>query len=260
MFGWLVNAVSQPDSSHRLTRKLSVLGQLHKQMGVILPYYLKMGGAWHQTMQNKFDQRYTLRVRFCFNTLYEIVVYIMLGLDFRSKCTQQQGKIASFMKHINDLQSCLDDDDTLEYLTLFMKQRLCDELALYYKDYKAFKCCTNQQQRDAKGEEMKRLYISPLSEREINISCDRRKAFDEALSCRGYDAKLFDAISDDVMTLIRDSCFHAFKNEIQRVYKEMETDKGKGEEKKHTQAYSQNWNFLVNRLHQTADPSDSEEP
>eukprot|EP01084_Bolivina_argentea_P220201 373229_1 len=67
-FGWLVNEVSQPDANDRLIRKLSILGQLHQEMGVILPYYLKMGGAWHQTMQNKFDQRYTLRVRFCFNT------------------------------------------------------------------------------------------------------------------------------------------------------------------------------------------------
>eukprot|EP01083_Nonionella_stella_P200248 733543_1 len=44
-FGWLVNEVSQPDSNDRLVRKLTILGQLHQDMGVILPYYLKMGGA-----------------------------------------------------------------------------------------------------------------------------------------------------------------------------------------------------------------------
>eukprot|EP01084_Bolivina_argentea_P220198 373224_1 len=257
MFGWLVNEVSQPDSSHRLTRKLSVLGQLHKQMGVLLPYYLKMGDAWHQTMHDKFDKRYRLRVRFCFNTLYEIVVYIMLGMDFRSQCTQQKDKIAVFMEHINDLHKCLDDADTLEYLTLFMKQHFCDELALYYKDYKAYKCCTNQKQRDNKGKEMERLYISPSSEREINISSDRRKAFNESLRCNGYDAELFDAISDDVVTLIRMNCFGGFKQEIQRVYEETKSNKGKEEATQHSQVYSQNWNFLVNRLNQTADPDES---
>eukprot|EP01084_Bolivina_argentea_P195693 335645_1 len=217
-----------------------------------------MGGAFHHTMEDKFDKLYTLRVRFCFHTLYEIVVNIMLGLDFRNQCAQQQDKISAFMEHINDIRQCLDDEDALAYLTLFMKQQLCDELALYYKDYKAYKCCTNQAERDAKGEEMKRLYLDQSSEREINISSARRRTFDHALGSKGYDEQVFDRIAEDVVDLIRRNCFGEFKEQIQSVYEDMKEDEEEQITRtKSTSVYAQNWNFLVNRLNQTADPNES---
>lgn len=129
MFRWLITNLKQPDAQ-RLIKRIKILGKMHKKMNIKLEWYRLLLQAFHETISEITDDKYTPRTRFCMEQLYTVVMNIMTDNDFESLSSE---KISVIVKSLGKLEDCLDAVETRNYLEMYAKQQFCVELMLFYK-------------------------------------------------------------------------------------------------------------------------------
>eukprot|EP01084_Bolivina_argentea_P282365 483307_1 len=230
MFRWIILTLTNSGLCDNTLIALQQLGALHDKLGLTLDDYLGAGAIFHQTMTQSFTDTYNLRVKWCFNVLYEIMVGVMLGNDFNQVCEKETDKIMSLWKHISDEENSFIDhlnNYQIEiYLPLFMKEQFCIELWLFITDYNKYKLLANDTLNDTPnddmnqfGEYMKELYIDSCSKQQINISGLCRDEFYHNLQTDRdeeyvYTKSLYDQCYEQVIQLIEISVFPKFKQTI----------------------------------------------
>eukprot|EP00484_Ammonia_sp_Unknown_P020854 CAMPEP_0197029000 /NCGR_PEP_ID=MMETSP1384-20130603/8548_1 /TAXON_ID=29189 /ORGANISM="Ammonia sp." /LENGTH=452 /DNA_ID=CAMNT_0042458091 /DNA_START=56 /DNA_END=1414 /DNA_ORIENTATION=+ len=216
MFRWLITNLRMADPQQLITQ-IRMLGELHKKLNVLPEWYPLMLQALHETLTDRVKEKYTPRARFCMEQLYTVAANIMLGRDFDSLSS---AKIAHFIQSLNNLEDCLNDEEGIQYLELYMSQQFCVELILFYKDCRAFQmhfACLSEQQR--MGQEIMTKYFDSTAECEINISYSAKETVKEKLNKHQnvFAADIFDECLQEVTDLIRTNIWHGFRGSIQKM-------------------------------------------
>eukprot|EP00484_Ammonia_sp_Unknown_P027508 CAMPEP_0197032240 /NCGR_PEP_ID=MMETSP1384-20130603/10964_1 /TAXON_ID=29189 /ORGANISM="Ammonia sp." /LENGTH=473 /DNA_ID=CAMNT_0042461871 /DNA_START=36 /DNA_END=1457 /DNA_ORIENTATION=- len=215
MFRWLITNFKEPDP-HRLIQKINILGKTHRKMGIKEEWYDAMLQALHDTLTATVHDKYTSRIRFCWEQLYTVVVNIMMGKDFDALSS---AKIAKLVQSLNRLQDCLQDDEAMVYLELYMKQQFCVELLMFYKDFRRFKSCPSGLDRQDIGDEMMRKYFGPAAECEINVSYCEIENVRQTLKGNHhiFTEDIFDGCCNECVEMIRNNVWYGFKRSIMKM-------------------------------------------
>mmetsp|Transcript_66048 Transcript_66048/g.105109 ORF Transcript_66048/g.105109 Transcript_66048/m.105109 type:complete len:424 (-) Transcript_66048:201-1472(-) len=211
-FRWIILNLREPDTK-RLMKSIKKLGKYHRGIGIKDEWYPVPLQALHQTLYDAVQDRYTSRIRFCFEQLYTVVANIMTDQDFESLSSE---KISNFLHSLGKLEDCLNDEEGIQYLELYMAQQFCVELILFYKDYRRFKNCASNEQRQQIGSDMMSKYIDRSAECEINVSYGHKAMIYYVLSENQnvFSNDIFDECCAECLELMRTNIWTGFKDSI----------------------------------------------
>merc|ERR1712228_1130201 len=98
--------------------------------------------SFNYCMEQHFDTKYTVRVRFCFNQLYRLIVDIMNDNDLKSlldtnsnslDISQQTALFKQVDGFLSSLADCLSDEYGSLYFKKYLEEHFCVENFLFYK-------------------------------------------------------------------------------------------------------------------------------
>mmetsp|Transcript_68512 Transcript_68512/g.108809 ORF Transcript_68512/g.108809 Transcript_68512/m.108809 type:complete len:328 (-) Transcript_68512:147-1130(-) len=212
MFQWLMDCFQRPDVEQTMD-KITVLGTMHTTLGIKPEYYALCLQAFHETMHERIQRKYTSRVRLCMEQLYTAVSNIMLQQDFQNLTSP---KISKLMQSLTSLQACLEDEDTRIYLELYMREMFCVELFLFYQDYITFRACASEDHRQQIGAHVMEMYIDDSSDNAINLSHRAKRSIYDRLEEKDgvFQADVFDECVTEILELIDQGVWNSFKRAI----------------------------------------------
>ena len=117
------------------------------------------------------------------------------------------------MSHLTQFEeSVLERKGLNAQLRLYLKQRLCEEILLFYNDYKWYLMANSQIMRNRRGKKMKELYIVSKGKRELNLSHQTKKKFQEVMieNNNQYNKDSFDMIVAEILYLMKYSIWPGF--------------------------------------------------
>jgi len=105
-------------------------------------------------------------------------------------------------------------------LELYMSQKFCVELILFYKDCREFQMhFASLSEQQEMGKQIMAKFFDPTAECEINISWSAKQAVYETLKQHQsvFAADIFDQCMREVLDLIRNNIWLGFRSSIQKI-------------------------------------------
>eukprot|EP01083_Nonionella_stella_P047869 128144_1 len=177
MIGWLTRSLMNHDIDlYSLLRKL---GAMHRTMGIRIQHFEPMLVAMHQTFSYYFPSKYVIEVKYALDELFTLSAQIMSNQDLKHSPHLNDINGTLNNKNISFLQSlraCLESSIGSEYLTGYLQQTFCDEIAIFLQLIKKYRKQINDKQRFMIAREIVKSCIDPEAIFAVNISYETREA------------------------------------------------------------------------------------
>eukprot|EP01084_Bolivina_argentea_P169505 293825_1 len=147
-------------------------------MGIKMKHFDPMLQSMHETFSYYFQSKYSIEIKYAFDEIFTLAAQIMTGQDLKTSYHLNDIAQSFENENITFLQSvdiCLKSPIGTEYLSRYLQQTWCDEIALFLQSISKFKQQTNDKARFIVARDITKTSIKPTATFCINISYECRQ-------------------------------------------------------------------------------------